>query len=348
MQPEKPAAEAFPAASLSVDLDNKWAYLRAAGRSDWENVSSYLPAVAERMVDLLGELGLPLTVFLVGRDLDRDEDIVAIESLRRLGRVEFANHSWNHLPWMHTMAAEEIETEIRETHTRIESTLGCRPIGFRGPGFSCPESVLEALAKLDYVYDASTFPTSMAPLARAVFLARTRLRDDQKEKAKQLYGGFGSMRKPNRPHRRSVVGRTLWEIPVTVMPLVRTPIHFSYFTFLAGISTSVAKAYFDAAMRLCRWTGTTPSLLLHPPDFLGCRDDRDMAYFPGMKLPRDQKLALIRWALQRLSRCFAVHTLADQVRRLDPAAMVAESAVASARSAADSASLIETPLSSRT
>jgi hypothetical protein len=181
----------------------------------------------------------------------------------------------------------------------------------------------------------------MAPIARAVFLARTRLKGEQKEKAKQLYGGFASMRKPNRPYRTSVAGKTLWEIPVTVMPWVRTPIHFSYFTFLAGISTAAAKAYFATAMRLCRWTGTAPSLLLHPPDFLGCEDDRDMAYFPGMKLPREKKLALIRWALRQLSRQFAVHTLADQVRRLDHGAAV-ESAGVSGRSAAEAASLIET------
>jgi hypothetical protein len=262
--------------------------------------------------------------------------------LRRIGNVEFANHSLNHLPWMHTMAAAELENEIRETHIRIESALGCRPIGFRGPGFSCPTPVLEALAKLDYVYDASTFPTSMAPIARAVFLARTRLKGEQREKAKKLYGGFSSMRKPNRPYRRSVAGRTLWEVPVTVMPLVRTPIHFSYLTFLAGISTSAAKAYFDAALRLCCWTGTAPSLLLHPPDFLGCEDDRDMAYFPGMKLPRDRKLRLIRWALQQLSDRFTVHTLAEQVRGLDPGARAVESPDVTSPSTSDSAALIET------
>ena len=56
-------------ASLSMDLDNKWAYLRAAGRSDWNERPGYLPMVIERIVAMLGELGLPLTVFTVGRDL---------------------------------------------------------------------------------------------------------------------------------------------------------------------------------------------------------------------------------------------------------------------------------------
>lgn len=326
MQTTNGGNDSRPIASLSLDLDNKWAYLRAAGRSDWETTSSYLGVVTDRMVDVLTELNLPLTVFLVGRDLQFESDVKAIESLRRLGTIEYANHSLNHLPWMHTMSAAKITSEILETHTRIETLFDERPIGFRGPGFSCPRQVLGVLAGLNYLYDASTFPTSMAPIARAVFLARTQLQGEQKRKAKQLYGGFAAMRKPNRPYQRTIEGQTLWEIPVTVMPLLRTPIHFSYFTFAASRSTRLAKLYFKSALQLCRWTGTTPSLLLHPPDFLGSEDDHEMAYFPGMKLPRAKKLALIQWALGYLARRFRVVTLAEQVRLLDPNAQMLASA----------------------
>ncbi|MDV6032009.1 MAG: polysaccharide deacetylase family protein [Phycisphaera sp. RhM] len=309
--------DARPPASLSIDFDNKWAYLRAAGRQDWESASSYLPMAAERMVDLLGELELPLTVFVVGRDLRCERDAEAIDSFKALKSVEFSNHSMNHLPWMHTMDREEIFAEIAGTHQAIASSLGVQPRGFRGPGFSCPDEVLHVLAKLDYAYDASVFPTSVAPLARAVFLARTKLKGEQKEKAKQLYGGFASMRNPNRPFCRTVEASRLWEIPVTVMPLTRTPIHFSYFLFLAGVSKLAAKTYLRSALRLCRWTATTPSLLLHPPDVLGCEDDSDMAYFPGMKMPRAEKLELVRWALQRYGRTFNVQTMIQQVRSLN-------------------------------
>ncbi len=306
-----------PPASLSVDFDNKWAYLRAAGRQDGESASSYLPMAAERMVELLGELDLPLSVFVVGRDLRRERDTEAIDSFKKLKSVEFANHSMNHLPWMHTMDREEIFAEIAATHQSIASSLGVQPRGFRGPGFSCPDEVLRVLAQLDYAYDASVFPTSVAPIARAVFLARTKLKGEQKEKAKQLYGGFAAMRNPNRPFRRTVAASQLWEIPVTVMPLTRTPIHFSYFLFLAGVSKLAAKTYLSNALRLCRWTGATPSLLLHPPDVLGCEDDPDMAYFPGMKMPRVEKLKLVRWALQRYGQSFNVQTMIQQVQSLN-------------------------------
>ncbi|TWT94658.1 polysaccharide deacetylase family protein [Stieleria varia] len=307
-----------PIASLSLDFDNKWAYLRAAGREDWQDASSYLQLAADRIVDVLGEKNLPLTAFIVGRDLQSDADCDAILSLRRLPICEYANHSLNHLPWMHTMDDDEIHDEVAQTHDAIEQVTGQRCVGFRGPGFSCPDEVLRVLSRLDYVYDASIFPTSMAPIARAVFLMRTKLQGEQRERAKKLYGGFAAMRNPNRPYRREIDNAALWELPVTVMPLTRTPIHFSYFTFLAGFSTATAKSYFRTALRLCTLTGTSPSILLHPPDFLGREDDADMAYFPGMKMPRDKKISLVKWALGQLAQRFDVHCMIDQVAALDP------------------------------
>ncbi|MCM2371227.1 polysaccharide deacetylase family protein [Aporhodopirellula aestuarii] len=318
-----------PPASLSLDLDNKWAYLRAAGRENWESCDSYFSLAISNIVDVLGPLGLPLTVFLVGRDLQRDDDVQSISAFDSLSKWEAANHSLNHLPWMHTMNDDEIEREIGGTHDLIVSKTGQTPVGFRGPGFSCPGEVLRVLGMLGYQYDASIFPTSMAPIARAVFLARTKLEGEQREKAKKLYGGFAAMRNPNWPYLRALpcpersdtldaAEAKIWEVPVTVLPFLRTPIHFSYLTFVAGYSVAVAKAYFRTALMMCRLFGTAPSLLLHPPDFLGCEDDADMAYFPGMIMKRNAKLEFMTWALTLYSQQFAVSTMHDQVCQFSP------------------------------
>jgi peptidoglycan-N-acetylglucosamine deacetylase len=306
-------------ASLSMDLDNKWAYLRAAGRADWEDRPGYLPLVVDRIVDLLGECDLPLTVFTVGRDLAEDSDCEAVQSFSRLKSWEPANHSLNHLPWMHTMDEAEIADEIEITGARICEVTGRRPLGFRGPGFSCPDEVLRVLWRNKYIYDASIFPTSIAPIARMVFLLKSNLQGEQREKAKKLYGGFRSLRQPNRPFERKIDGHSLWEIPVTVMPLTRTPIHFSYFTYLASYSTLAAKAYFTQAILLCKLTGTPPSLLLHPPDFLGREDDSDMAYFPAMNMSREDKLSIVRWGLKKYAEAFDVRCMVEQLRMIDPA-----------------------------
>ena len=148
---------------------------------------------------------------------------------------------------------------------------------------------------------------------------RTKLSGQQRERAKKLYGGFSAMRQPNRPFQREIDASRLWEIPVSVMPFTRTPIHFSYFTYLASFSTLAAKSYLRSAFRLFKLTGTPPSLLLHPPDFLGREDDTDMAYFPGMKLARRDKLRIVRWALKLFSESFDVRCLIDQLAEIDPA-----------------------------
>jgi peptidoglycan/xylan/chitin deacetylase (PgdA/CDA1 family) len=306
-------------ASLSMDLDNKWAYLRAAGRKDWDERPGYLPIVIDRIVDLLGQLDLPLTVFTVGRDLADDANCEAIRSFSRLKSWEPANHSLNHLPWMHTMERDEIADEIEITGHSIQQVTGRRPLGFRGPGFSCPEEVLRVLVRNQYVYDASIFPTSIAPIARAVFLLKTDLKGEQRQRAKKLYGGFDSWWQPNRPFERKIDDAQLWEVPVTVMPILRFPIHFSYFTYLASFSTLAAKAYFNTALWLCRVNRSPPSLLLHPPDFLGHEDDSDMAYFPAMKMARKDKLEIVRWGLARFAETFDVRCMVDQLRMIDPA-----------------------------
>ncbi len=302
-------------ANLSLDLDNSWAYLRAAGHADWESHPGYFHIAIPRIVQLLGELQLPLTTFIVGRDLELDQ-VEWIKQLASLKSHEYGNHSYNHLPWLHTLPPADLEWEIDRTSDLIEQQLGQRPVGFRGPGFSCPPELLSLLAQRGFVYDASLFPTSVAPLARAYFLLRSRLTEEQKAAAAKLYGGWKSAFQPNKPFRRSVDQRSLWELPVTVMPITRTPIHFSYFTFLASFSPVIAKAYFRSALALCQLTRTPISLLLHPPDFLCEQDEPRLGYLPGMKLPLAQKLNLVRWALTKVKAQYTVLSMREHAAAL--------------------------------
>ena len=58
------------------------------------------------------------------------------------------------------------------------------------------------------------------------------------------------------------------------------------------------------ALRLCRLTGTEPSLLLHPLDFLGGDDVPALAFFPAMNLPGAKKVALVGEFLDTMARSF--------------------------------------------
>jgi hypothetical protein len=117
-----------------------------------------------------------------------------------------------------------------------------------------------------------------------------KLSPEEKNKRKALFGTLRDGLRPLKPYQWRLGDETLIEIPVTTMPLLRTPFHLSYLAYLSGYSTALAMGYFRACVRLCQLTRTQPSLLLHAHDFLGCNDARDLSFFPGMNIPHEKKL----------------------------------------------------------
>jgi hypothetical protein len=77
------------------------------------------------------------------------------------------------------------------------------------------------------------------------------------------------------------------------MPIFRVPIHFSYLLYLAGISESVARAYFATGLRLCQLFRVSPSLLFHPLELLDGRNVAALRFSPGMDIRNEGKLDLL-------------------------------------------------------
>jgi peptidoglycan/xylan/chitin deacetylase (PgdA/CDA1 family) len=304
-----------PMASVSLDLDNQWSYMKIHGDAGWEEFPSYLDRGVPRVLDFLAQRGLSITFFVVGQDAALKKNREALAALSAAGH-EIGNHSFHHQPWLHLYSEAEIESELALAEEHIERATGQRPIGFRGPGFSLSLATLRVLKRRGYLYDASTFPTFIGPLARAYYFMTTKFDAKEAEQRKALFGTLREGLRPLRPYRWQVDGGELLEIPVTTMPVFRVPIHASYVLYLARYSRALALAYFRSALLLCRGTGTPPSLLLHPLDFLGRDDTRALDFFPAMQKESSVKLDVMAGIFELLAAHYRVVGMAEHARAL--------------------------------
>ena len=297
-----------PVATLSLDLDNLWAYLRSNGDASWRTYPSFLDIAIPRILAMLDELGLTITVFVVGRDAESRTDA---ELLRRfvVAGHEIANHSYDHDSLFHRLHEEALEGDFNRSEAAIAS-LGCeRPLGFRGPSFRLSTAVLRTLSRRGYHYDASTFPTSAGPLARAWQRAFVDLDPAAREALKDQYGSLADARRPLAPYTWRLAERDLLEIPVSTMPLTRLPVHWTYLHFLSSMGNRLASSYVRVHIALCRATEIPPSLLLHATDFLGADDACCPRFLPGMRRTAAQKMALLRATLALYSAAFELAPL---------------------------------------
>jgi len=294
-----------PLASLSLDLDNQWSYMKVHGDSGWQVYPSYFDIVVPRFLTLFKELGLTVTVFVVGQDAALSKNHNALASIPQAGH-EIGNHSFNHESWLHLYTRADLETELARAEEHIVNATGKRPDGFRGPGYSLSRNTLDVLMHSGYLYDASTLPTFIGPLARSYYFMTTRLSHEEKEKRNLLFGSLRDGLRPIRPYRWKIGDSTILEIPVTTLPFLRVPFHLSYIIYISTFSEPLARAYWRSALRTCRLLGVEPSILLHPLDFLGKDDLKTLSFFPGMNLLAEDKLERVRMYLSDFVRQFRV------------------------------------------
>lgn len=302
-------------ASLSLDLDNKWSYLKTHGDPSWQEFPSYLDQVIPLSLDIANRCGVRMTFFIVGQDAELEQDRSALAALGKTEH-EIGNHSFHHEPWLHLKSAAEIGHELNRAHDAIVNATGKSPQGFRGPGFSLSRSTLEVLSGMGYTFDCSTLPTFIGPLARAFYFRSARLDPEERRRRAKLFGTFSEGFRPNRPYRWSLGERSIVEVPVTTMPLFRVPIHVSYVLYIARISEWAAYRYVDAALAMCRLAGTEPSILLHPLDFLGGDEVSDLGFFPAMDMKGEVKRKLVERYLERLSHSHQVIPMGEHVRAI--------------------------------
>ncbi len=291
-------------ASISLDLDDQWSYMKVHGDEGWESFPSYLDIVVPIFLDVFDRLDIKITFFVVGQDAAIEKNHKILRSIIERGH-EIGNHSFHHESWLKTYSKEKIEAEIEMAEEAIVKATGTRTNMFRGPGFSWSVDLLEVLQKRNYIFDASTLPTYISPLMRKYYFAKSKLSKEEKESRKELFGSFKEGFYPLKPYMwKFNNNRKLLEIPVTTMPFFKLPFHQSYLLFISGISKGLMKVYLRFSIFMCKITKTPPSYLLHPLDLIGGDDVPQLAFFPGMNINSEKKMEVFETAMKMMKKHF--------------------------------------------
>jgi len=208
---------------LSVDLDDVACYHAIHGlpAPAPEVAGAVLERCLPRFLELLEELGARATFFVVGRDLQRDlqaggRGAAALRQALAAGH-ELGNHSYAHAYDLVKWAPAAIYEDLRRCDTLLRG-LGARPQGFRAPGYTHDAVLLQQVGALGYRYDSSLLPSPSYYLGKLAAIGWTAVRG---RASQSLVRGWQSFVGPQRPHY--MPGSGLWEVPVSVSPMLRLP-----------------------------------------------------------------------------------------------------------------------------
>ena len=288
-----------PPATLSIDLDDLWAYRRSFGLPTTGAAQSLLPLAIPRYLAFMRKHDLRGTAFVIGADAGVAAHRHLFKAIAAAGH-EVGNHSDTHAGDLESWPAARQRADLLKAHAAIEAACGVAPHGFRGPSFRVSRSLLEAVQLMGYRYDASTFPSALGALARRWQARRASALGTRPALAADTYGSSASGRLPLRPYTWELAAGPLIEVPVTTLPGLRIPVHGTYLQHLADFSSLAARASMVALVNGCKVARVAPHYLLHGTDFIGCDDPLDCAFLPGMRRPWRAKLALLTALVLRL------------------------------------------------
>ena len=258
-------------ASISIDLDGIACYHAIHGLPAPTAGDPALDKGLPRFLEMMADLNLPATLFVIGRDLAHSGLAGTLRQAAEFGH-ELANHSFSHDYRLTQQSPDYIANEVRRAGRAIERISGEAPQGFRAPGYNTSEALMQVLEDQNYLYDSSIFPSPAYFSLRAAAIAFHAL---QKRHSRSLPGDlrqFMARRQSYRPRQgqlyRSAKGdkaRKLWELPIATTPLMRLP--------FIGTNISISPRQLNKWLARSQSLSSAPiHLELHAADFI---DDSD-------------------------------------------------------------------------
>lgn len=258
-------------AALSVDLDEIPNYYAIHGlpvaASDERTRAVYARAVP-RFRELLAELGVPCTFFVIGQDM-ADERALAEARLLAAAGHELANHTQNHRYDLTRIARAEMKREVMEGVESVAKAFGRAPAGFRAPGYTITDELFEVLAECGVAYDSSVFPCPAYWSAKTAMIGWIRARG---RRSHSIVDTPAMLTAPADPYR---IGDPYWKRATTEGTMVELPIGVTRGARLPYIGTSVMAGGPTVAKALTAMIAGRPlvNLEMHGVDLLGANED---------------------------------------------------------------------------
>ena len=282
--------------SVSIDLDEIDCYAQIHGLGGAADSHAVYDLALTRVRSFASDASLPLTLFVIGRDLERPENV---EQLRRFvaGGHEIGNHSLDHYYDLTRRAEAEQERQVELATQRLTASLGVRPSGFRAPGYTVSDGLLATVKACGMSYDSSVFPCPPYYAAKAARLLQMKLTG---QVSRAILDSPRVLRAPTTPYR---VGEPYWttgtgllELPIQVAGPLRMPF----------IGTTLSLLGPSGARLLARSLIGAPfvNLELHGLDFLEARDVPPalQSAQPDLRVPLARKLDALAAVLELLRK----------------------------------------------
>lgn len=284
--------------AVSVDLDEIPNYFAIHGLPPPVGSEQTLvyDVAFDRLAALARDLSIPLTLFAIGADLTRPEAAAKLRGAREAG-FEVANHSLDHRYDLVRLGRLEILRQVEEGAKAIERATGVRPVGFRAPGYTITDEVVNVLTEAGVAYDSSVFPCPLYWAAKTAAIALIRVRG---RTSRSILDTPAVLTAPTQPYH---MGRRYWqrgrgmlELPVQVTRGLRLPF----------IGTTVALSGPRMARMLARSCVGEPliNFELHGIDVLDAADGLHALrrHQVDTRVPTEQKLEALRAAVQELRK----------------------------------------------
>lgn len=303
-------------ASISIDVDSLRFYHQIHGLPERPVEDDPIYSVAlPRFFELLAEVGVPATLFLVAEDAAKHPR--AFEAVGPSG-CEVASHSFRHDYALSQWGEAEIRADLEAADRALQPLNAGRPIvGFRAPGYNVSPALLEVVQGLGYRYDSSLLPAPAYFAARAAAIGLYGLRG---RPSRSLVGRYAQFAGPLEPYRTTPatpwipsVDSALLELPMAVEPTSRVP--------LIGTSLSaLPSAVFDRLLSRALSRLSFFNFELHAIDLLDASDHASLgelaAHQRDLRVSAATKRRRLAALFGRLRDAAEVATLATHAEAL--------------------------------